>query len=291
MVKDNFHLIGYAFGEAGADINTGNAPLVLQQSHDLSSWGWDAMIHAVDTPGLRMDEKVAFTNELLAKKISTLIQHQQAFCVLGGDHTSAIGTWSGAYDALHRQGDIGLIWVDAHMDSHTPETSLSGRVHGMPLASLLGYGYPTLTSILQAAPKLKPSNVCLIGVRSYEAGEAALLKRLNVKVYEMDEIKHRGFMTVWREAVQIVNQHTIGYGISLDLDGIDPSEAPGVDVPELNGLKASDVGEALTASASDPRLIGTEIVEFDPSRDEDKKTEKLIVSFLAMLAEGVRSKA
>ena len=286
MAQEEINLIGYASGIAGADVKCGAAPLFLQKLPVLTSKQWAAVIHPVNDTSLRIDERIRQMTETLAKQVSQLVSKGQTFCVLGGDHSSAIGTWSGAVTALQQKGDIGLIWIDAHMDSHTPETSLSGRIHGMPLASLLGYGYPTLTSILSATPKLKPENVCLIGTRSFEAGEAALLKRLNVKIYFMEEVKERGFDTVWREAVQLVNQRTIGYGISLDLDSIDPSEAPGVDVPEPDGVSAIDVAAALNSSAQDTRLIGTEIVEFDPSRDKNNMTEKLVLSFLNILEKG-----
>lgn len=289
MLQDNqvdFYLIGCASGIGGVDATTGKGPLLLQQAPELSSSHWSAMIQVPSDSTLRLDEKLRNMYESLAKTVSMHLQAHHRFCVVGGDHSCAVGTWSGVYDALHQQGDIGLIWVDAHMDSHTPETSLSGRIHGMPLASLLGYGYSTLTSILHYSPKIKPENVCLIGVRSYEAGEAALLQRLNVKIFYMEEVKQRGLMAVWQEAIQWVNRYTIGYGVSLDMDSIDPVEAPGVCVPEPGGLKAAEVGEVLSNIANDPRLIVTEIVEFDPMRDKDRMTEKWAVSFLTTLMKG-----
>jgi arginase len=181
---------------------------------------------------------------------------------------------------------MGLIWFDAHMDSHTPETSESQRIHGMPLACLLGYGYPTLTSIMHHQPKFKPENVCLIGVRSFESGEAAFLKRLNVRIYFMDEVKERGFDTVLQEAVELVSRHTIGYGLSIDLDGLDPQDAPGVDVPEIDGVGAVDFCAALKKVVSDPRLIATEVVEFDPTKDVARKTEILVADILKIIATG-----
>ena len=122
--------------------------------------------------------------------------------------------------------------------------------------------------------------------RSFEAGEAALLQRLNVKVYLMEEVKQRGFKTVWEEAKAHVNRQTVGYGISLDLDGLDPHDAPGVGVPELDGIRADDIYHLLSQIVGDPRFLLTEIVEFDPSRDYDHKTEKLIVSFIEQIAKG-----
>ncbi|MHB1220778.1 MAG: arginase [Gammaproteobacteria bacterium] len=282
------HLLGCASGIAGADLGSGNGPLTMQKSTFLADLSvpvvWKDMLKGV--PGREMDKAVSTLCTALAKQTAKLTRDKAFFSVLGGDHSCAIGTWSGVFDAKYAEGDIGLIWIDAHMDSHTPETSETGRIHGMPLAALMGHGYAALTEILNKQPKFKPENVCLIGVRSYESGEADLLKRLNVKVYFMDEVKQRGFDAVLQEAVKRVSQHTIGYGISLDLDGIDPLDAPGVDVPEPDGIRALDLQEGLKNIAHDPRLIAVEIVEFDPQYDEDRKTEQLVVSVLEILAQG-----
>jgi arginase len=168
-----------------------------------------------------------------------------------------------------------LIWIDAHMDAHTPETSESGRLHGMPLACLLGYGDPALTGIANGT-RLPPANVCLIGIRSFERGEAALLHRLGVRVYPMREVKQRGFETVFREAREIACQGTAGYGVSVDLDAIDPLEAPGVGSPVGGGLSAADVVNAFKQHAGDPALRGLEIVEYNPYLDCDAQTIALV---------------
>jgi arginase len=292
MTPTKFHLLGCASGLAGADSHSGDGPLVVQASSYLTDlnqfipYQWDFMLKPTENDALRIDESLANLYTDLAKGVSAAIQANQFFSVIGGDHSCAIGTWSGVYDALHQKGDIGLIWIDAHMDSHTPETSPSGNIHGMPLACLLGYGYPTLTGILHAAPKFKPENVCMIGIRNYESGEAELLKRLNVRIYFMDEVRERGFMTVIREAVKHVSRHTIGYGLTIDIDAIDPLEAPGVDVPEPEGIHAKDLCEGVIEVATDPRLIATEIVEFDPLHDKNQMTEKLMIALLMMIAQG-----
>lgn len=279
MHNDKFHLLGYASGVAGKDSDAGDAPAVIQQALQQQgySYQWDKIIYP--DSGVLTDVISRSCSELAAA-VSALAKQQVSFSVIGGDHTCAIGTWSGVYDAMHEKGDIGLIWIDAHMDSHTPETSESKRVHGMPAACLLGYGYSSLTAILQQTPKIKPENLCFIGIRSFEKGEAELLARLNVRVYFMEEVKERGLMTVLKEAVKHVSSHTIAYGLSIDLDAIDPSEAPGVDVPEPDGIHAADLINGLSEIASDPKLIATEIVEFDPSRDKNHMTENLVVSLL-----------
>jgi arginase len=282
-------LIGCASGIAGADIRVGEGPNSVRRSSAISALEksghiqWQKILIPTMTKS-RKDEILRQLYMELAKEVSSILTAKNKFCVLGGDHSCAVGTWSGVYDAFHKQGDIGLIWIDAHMDSHTPETSQTGNIHGMPAASLLGYGYPTLTGVLHDAPKLKPENLCFIGVRSFEAGEEALLKRLNVKVYYMDEVRQRGFGDVLKDAAAHVSKHTIGYGISLDIDSIDPLEAPGVDVPEPDGIRFADMLEGLTNIMSDKKLIGTEIVEFDPSKDKNGVTEKIVTDILTTIA-------
>lgn len=289
-MNNKLALIGYAFGLAGADRGTANGPLRLRDSMLLREANlpitWDSMLQesAIACEALRVDESVNIISLALAERVSTLLKQHQPFCVIGGDHTSAIGTWSGVHHVLHQQGDLGLIWIDAHMDSHTPETTESGRIHGMPLASLMGYGFPTMTGVKGFGPKVKPENVALIGVRSFERGEAALLERLNVRVYDMDEINQRGLEQVFEEAIDRIKDRTIGYGLSIDLDALDPDDAPGVDVPEAHGIRGDDFCRVLARLARDPRLIASEIAEFDPARDKDDITEKLVIQLLRILS-------
>ena len=293
MKDSKFYLIGCSSGVAGADIHSGDGPIKIRNSEYLSrltnldvDYEWKAMVSASEAKDRSLDEMVAEPCLALAKAVLPLVQNEQSLCVVGGDHSCAIGTWSGVAEALKSKGDIGLIWFDAHMDSHTPETSESKLIHGMPLACLLGHGFSTLTSILHDQPKLKAENVCLIGVRSYESGEAEFLRRMNVRIFFMDEVKEKGFNAVAREAIAHVSRHTVGYGLSLDIDGIDPNDAPGVDVPEADGVSAEDFCVGLKTLVADPRLIATEVVEFDPTRDVDHKTEKLVTDILGIIATG-----
>lgn len=287
------HLLGYASGVAGADSRSSDGPPALEKSPYLSILKehgiqaiWKSMLKLTHESPLSKLEVVAKGCQELALQIEELVSKDQFFTVLGGDHSSAIGTWSGAAHAIREQGALGLIWIDAHMDSHTFETTPSGNIHGMPLACLLGKGDRALTTLLNPLPKLKPENVCLIGVRSFEEGEAELLDDLKVRIYFMDEVKKRGLKVVMQEALQIVTQNTARFGISLDIDAIDPTDAPGTGVAEPDGLSAKDILEVLTSFATHSNLIGVEIVEFNPHRDKDHITEKLIAEMLLALGKG-----
>lgn len=282
----NLHLLGYAYGKAGMDARASEGPSVMQQSAFLPelkknqlTYQWDKIIELGDESSPIL-ENVRDHCQILANNLLTITQAHQPFIVIGGDHTSAIGTWSGVAEAIAAKGPLGLVWIDAHMDSHTPETTVSKRLHGMPLACLLGFGDPQLTSILSPHPKIKPEHLCLIGVRSFEKGEAELLKELNVHVFYMDEIITRGIESVLLEAKAIVSQGTAAYGLSIDLDGIDPRDAPAVNAAEPNGIRAEALCSALPVLTADKKFLGLEIAEFDPHLDHDRVTEKLIVKLI-----------
>lgn len=224
----------------------------------------------------------------LAGRIGELLAANDFPLVIGGDHSCAIGTWSGAkrFLAVHDpQARLGLIWVDAHMDSHTFQTSPSRNIHGMPLAVLLGHGEPRLTEIAGPAPQLLPADVCLLGVRSFERGEAELLAALGARVYFMDEIKRRGLPEVFAEARARVCANTAGYGISIDLDAFDPGEEPGVGTPVPDGLHRRELVDVLRLAHCDARLLALEIVEYNPYLDTGFATARTIHDLCRSLLE------
>lgn len=276
MKLNNIDLIGYACGLAAENPGCADGPVTLQDEYKSIE---------LLTPDLTLKNKFQVISEIslrLAKRIEKSVTHKKSFIVFAGDHSCAIGTWSGVANALTKDEKnkkaFGLIWIDAHLDSHTPETSPSGNIHGMPVASLLGYGDKSLISILNSAPKIKPENLCFIGIRSFEIGEEALIKKLNIKVYYMQEVENRGLDAILKEAKEIVTKkNTQPYGLSIDLDGIDPEDTPGVGTPEANGIKADDLCTALKKYChNDEELLGTEITEFNPHEDINHKTQDVI---------------
>jgi len=178
-----------------------------------------------------------------------------------------------------------LLWIDAHMDAHTPETTESGMLHGMPVACLLGYGYPELTEIAHGA-KLDPTCVCLYGVRSFERGEAELLARLGVRVFFMEEIAQRGIAQTLTEALSIVTCASAGFGITLDLDAIDPGDAPGVGTPAPGGIRGAEFVAALAEYGGNAGLAGVEVVEYNPYHDQQSATAGLVADALIAILAG-----
>lgn len=228
--------------------------------------------------------RVAATCRELAAGVKGSVASGAFPIVVGGDHSCAIGTWSGVTGALGARGNFGLIWIDAHMDAHTPETTESGNLHGMPLAVLMGLGEKPLVDIAGPGPCLDPRRVCLVGVRSFETGEAATLKRLGVRVFPMAEVHERGLAEVLAQALEIASDGTAGFGVSLDLDAIDPEEAPGVGLRVPDGLHGPTLLRGLKKICEHPALRAFEMVEFNPERDEENRTLDLARAALRIVA-------
>jgi arginase len=241
-----------------------------------------------DTLHLPAPEAVVRVSERLAEGVAAAIKDGALFVVLGGDHSCAVGTWSGAAKALRRRGPLGLIWIDAHMDSHTLETSPSGNYHGMPVACLLGHGDKRLVKIAGKSPAVDPKHLCMIGIRSYERGEADLLERLGVAIFDVATVKRRGLAEVMADAIAVVSKGTAGFGVSVDVDVLDPGEAPGVGTPAADGLKGEDVIEAVRAAAGHEKYVGFELAELNPALDHDGSTVQLATEIVAAAVPGER---
>jgi len=275
--------LGYASGAAANNVDCALGPWYLYYHPELFAKlnikvEWENIYEATCVEkGLGVMPVVKDLSAQLGKSVVKIAESQHRFCVFGGDHSSALGTWSGYASALRKSGDLGLIWIDAHMDCHTPYTSETQNIHGMPLAHLLGHGDNQLTNILDDDPALKPENICLIGVRSYEVGEAKLLKSLGVKIFFIEEVHELGIALVLRQAYQHVSKNTCAVGISLDLDGIDPKDAPGVGCPSDNGINGAELVRALRSEIKEKNIMAAEIVEYNPINDIEGKTAKLAV--------------
>ena len=276
MLNRTVSIVGAASGRGARDHGCEAGPETLRRS-DLATRLWrgglDPIWEAI-IPADPADEDVAAVRNLcapLSQRVRTITERGAFPLVLGGDHSCAIGTWSGVAAALRPSGPLGLIWIDAHMDAHTPATTPSGALHGMPLATLLGHGEPSLVALMEGHP-LVAEHVCVIGVRSFEPAEAELLSRLGVRVFPMDEIDQRGLGEVMEEAHAIATRGTAGFGVTIDLDVIDPAEAPGVASPVPWGLECAALAHALATVSSDPKLIAGEIAEYNPSADTDNRT-------------------
>jgi arginase len=217
---------------------------------------------------------------------SRLAANGEKFVVIGGDHSCAIGTWSGVSDALQYSGSLGLIWIDAHLDMHVPETTHSGAIHGMPVACLLGRGAPELVSVAETGPAIDPRHLCLVGARSFEPEEITFAERLGIHVIWMDEVRRLGIDKALSRARDIATNGTVGFGLSLDMDAFDPTDAPGVGTPEPGGIDAGLALRAWDSLVRDPQCLGIEIAEYNPSRDVDARTALLMADYMSAWVQG-----
>ncbi|MDQ0247815.1 arginase [Bacillus fengqiuensis] len=237
-------------------------------------------VHTDTDTNLKNLKAVADGNERLADKVNEVIQAKRFPLVLGGDHSIAIGTLAGV--AKHYE-NLGVIWYDAHGDLNTAETSPSGNIHGMPLAASLGIGHSVLTNIGGYSPKVKPENIIIIGARSLDEGERELIKELGIKVYTMHEIDRLGMTTVMEETINYLKERTDGVHLSLDLDGLDPHDAPGVGTPVIGGISYRESHLAMEMLAESNLITSAEFVEVNPILDERNKTATVAVALMGSL--------
>ncbi len=229
---------------------------------------------AADEP-LRYLQPIADVVRDLAQQVRNVISSNTLPIILGGDHSLSIGSVAGV--AHNRR--IGVIWLDAHGDYNTPETTPSGNIHGMGLAVLTGRGHPTLTGLIGRAPVIRPGDAALVGVRNLDDGERELLRTSGVHVFTMHDIDRRGMAAVMEEAILHVSASTSGFYLSFDLDVLDPHEAPGVGTPVLGGITYREAHLAMELIAASGRLISLDLVEVNPILDTRNMTALLAVEF------------
>jgi arginase len=213
--------------------------------------------------------EISRASTVIARKVDRIMGLGHFPLVLGGDHSIAIGTISGiSAFARAQQKAVGLLWIDAHGDINTPETSPSGNIHGMPLAAVLGFGPGELTGIGGAFPKVAPANVALVGVRSLDTGEKNRLKQTGVQVHTMSDIDRRGVQRIMKSALERVTDGTDYVHVSLDLDAVDPTVAPGVGTPVKGGLDYREAHLIMEIIADAGVITSLEVVEVNPILDQ-----------------------
>ncbi len=231
-------------------------------------------------PNLRNLKAITQAASSLADCVDSIIKKGHFPLVLGGDHSIAIGTLAGV--AKHFQ-NLGVIWYDAHGDLNTDETTPSGNIHGMPLAASLGFGHPELTDVGDFHPKVKPENVVIIGARDLDQAERDLIKKHSIKVYTMHEIDRLGMTKVMEETIAYLKETSDGVHLSLDLDGLDPHDAPGVGTPVLGGISYRESHLAMEMLAESGLITSAEFVEVNPILDEKNKTAEVAVALMGSL--------
>lgn len=197
---------------------------------------------------------------------------------LGGDHSLAIGTIGGV---THREA-AGVIWIDAHGDANTPQSSPSGSIHGMPVAALLGEGYPELVNVGRPGAKLSGKDIVMIGIRDLDAEERKWLKQSGIAIYTMRDLDERGMSAIIREALQRL-EHCNRLHVSLDMDGLDPNVAPGVGTPVPGGVDYREAQLLMEIVADSGKLASVDVVEVNPILDHENRTAQIAVELITSL--------
>jgi arginase len=232
-------------------------------------------------PHARFLFEIANCCRRLRARVEKVLEDGAFPLVIGGDHSIAIGTVAAISSFHHRRGQpIGLIWFDAHGDMNTPDTSPSGNIHGMPCASVMGYGAPDLVRMGERVPMVDPSKAVIVGVRDLDQFERNVIRESGVKVFTMREIDMYGMNEVMRRAIAIATDGTAGFHLSFDMDGTDPSVAPGVGTPVPGGTDFRESHLVMEHAAESGKLLGLEVTEINPILDERNKTAEFAVQLI-----------
>ncbi len=278
-------------GRRGVDMGpsalrvAGLARAVQKLGHEVSDYGdLDVSLPETSAAGrdnLRFAESVRHIDEQLAAVIEKTLADGMVPLVLGGDHSIAIGSVAGCAAHYARRGEqIGLVWLDAHGDCNTPQTTPSGNIHGMSLACILGLGDPAFTELHVRQRKVDPANTALVGIRDLDPGEQDNLRGLGVTVFTMREIDEIGMSAVMHRAIAVASRGTAGIYAQLDMDVLDPEEAPGTGTPVVGGVTYREAHLAMELLADSRKVIALDVVEINPILDERNRTAQIAIELI-----------
>lgn len=232
----------------------------------------------VGNPKLKYLDEISRVSEDTAKKVSSVVRKQEMILVLGGDHSISLGAVSGASVAL--KGDIGLIYFDAHGDMNTDKTTQTGNIHGMHLASLMGFGDKRLTEVAGKSVKITKKNLLHIGANDLDDGEKLLIKKEKLSCYQIFDVLSYGLAPLFDRIDALAKQVTHIW-VSLDLDVIDSVYAPGAGMPNKAGLSYREITTIASFIGQHANVIGVDVVEYNPLQDIDGKTAELGIELIA----------
>jgi arginase len=239
---------------------------------------------AAPRPGTKLRHGAAILKvcQELEKRAHDAAKAGRTPITIGGDHSLGVGSVSGVSRAWRDQGkNIGLIWVDAHADINTPESSPSGNVHGMPVAHILGLGDRGFARLGGYSPKVQPRNTCLIGTRDVDQAEAVNLRKSGIRVFSMQEIDRFGMGACVEQAIDIASDATAGFHLSFDIDVVDPGAAPGTGTIKRGGLTYREAHLLMELAADSERLLGLDVVEVNPLEDVQNATAVIASELIA----------
>ena len=233
------------------------------------------------SPNARYLEPIYHVCNRLRLRVRRSLDQGEIPIVLGGDHSIAIGTVSGVSEHFRSRGQkVGLIWVDAHGDMNTPESSPTGNIHGMPLATLCGMGHPRLVEMGGFWPKVERKNVCLIGIRDIDEVERKIVKESGIHAYTMRDVDERGMRAIIQESIGFASEGTAGFHVSFDLDGMDPRDVPGTGTPVKGGISWREANLLMEMVSDTGRMTSLEITELNPILDVKNQSGEVAVDVI-----------
>ena len=294
--KTEIDLIGVQIDFGAAQKGVAMGPLAIRYAglkDDLRSMGYmlrdkGDIVPPEDGMSLRhmiRFEQVNATNKQLYEEVSETLENGRFPLVLGGDHSIAAGSVSAVAKHYEPQGEIGVIWIDAHGDWNDDESTISGNMHGMPFSAVCGWGPDSMVDFGQK-PHFVPTAHCVqVGGHDFDEAEAARMKEAGMNVFTISAIDKRGMSEVMKEAIRIAGEGTVGIHLSFDVDAITPEYAPGTGTPVENGITAREAFLAVEMLAQSGKLISMDLVEVNPILDDKNKTGRM-ASELIQLALG-----
>jgi len=238
--------------------------------------------HAPGDETVRYLDPIYHVCNRLRLRVRRALDNGETPVVLGGDHSIAIGTVSGVAEHFRDRGEqIGLIWVDAHGDMNTPESSPTGNIHGMPLATLLGIGHPLLVDMGGFAPKVERDHVCLIGIRDIDDSEREIIRASGIHAYTMRDVDERGMRAIMHEAIGFATQGTAGFHVSFDLDGMDPRDVPGTGTPVKGGISWREANLLMEMVSDTGKMTSLEVTELNPILDVKNQSGEVAVDLIS----------
>ena len=232
---------------------------------------------------LKYLDQVVNANNNLATKVLEALENNTLPFIVGGDHSLALGSIAGSSQFLGN--DLAVIWIDAHGDINTHETTPSGNIHGMPLAASMGIGYEKLTSIFFNNFKVKPENVFILACRDLDEGEIELIDKLDINVWTNQDINNKGIDKVVKELLSLISSKNIkNIHLSYDIDCLDPEYVPGTGTPVSDGLSFSESKSLLEAILGTSLVKSIDFVEYNPDLDQNNRTKETCIELLKLIS-------
>ena len=282
--------------EKGAQVLRDNNLLdIFKENHKVTDMGAvyvkpvDAINKYAANNKMKYLDEIVHANVGLADKVYSALENNTLPITIGGDHALALGSIAGV-SKYYGNENIAVVWVDAHGDINTHETSPSGNIHGMPLSGSMGIGHDTLTNLYFDGQKVKPENIFLLAVRDLDMGELELIDEYNLNLWKMQDIKYKGLDYVLNEFKSMLkNKNIENIHFSFDIDALDPSYAPGTGTPVENGINFAEAKSIIETIIGTKLVRSMDFVEFNPDLDENNKTIEICTELLKTISNSLKN--